>query len=268
MPTVVDLHFNLLFSFSSPSILSFVPVGHKLIQYGISHSEISVWVKWACLTKHMNDNTLVNKWLECKSTPSALECNGTKAEDEYGVDCMSWSVTEYRLCTNAERNYCRNMDNDEYGPWCYVKSSNIHREKSYCDIEYYDIEINSTKCRATPGGISYAGRRAYSETNQECLQWINAPSFVFNSVNNALLLNNYCRNFNDSANKDKYPWCFIEQDGMINSDYCVIPLCSEAAAGSYAECKINRQGLEYKGKLYKTHDGHVCFPWYRFIKEQ
>ena len=86
----------------------------------------------------MNCSTtnIENARLECKSTLNGLEYNGTVSEDEYGAECAPWSQTTYRSCkyTEAESNYCRNMNNDEYGPWCYVRDKHGDIYKSYCDF--------------------------------------------------------------------------------------------------------------------------------------
>ena len=94
---------------------------------------------------------------ECKSTPNGLEYNGTVSEGEHLGECIPWSVTEYRDNSKAENNYCRNMDNDNFGPWCYYYNSD-QSQRTYCDIPHCaDLIDNNTECRRTPSGGKYAG---------------------------------------------------------------------------------------------------------------
>ena len=51
---------------------------------------------------------------ECISTQ---KYNGTMSITSHGSKCLPWSCSSG---INEESNYCRNIDGDKHGPWCYV----------------------------------------------------------------------------------------------------------------------------------------------------
>ena len=74
--------------------------------------------------------------------------------------------------------------------------------------------------------------------------------------NDIYAVKNSCRNPNNII----HPWCYtMNQEHSYG--YCMIPMCSEPAAGTHPECKHDRLGMEYQGKMNKTISGHACVPW-------
>ena len=118
------------------------------------------------------------------------------SEDKLSRQCIAWNVTEYRDCkySEAESNYCRNMDDDNYGPWCYVYDK-YGEIDSYCDIPHcLDIENNNTECRTTPRAKKYAGTLSVSYSGSKCLYWANETYSHYSFLSS---WKNYCRYFED-----------------------------------------------------------------------
>ena len=71
---------------------------------------------------------------------------------------------------------------------------------------------------------------------------------------------NFCRN--PFSEYSLGPWCLIKDNKQnISIGQGNVPMCSEPAVGVYNECKTDRKGLTYQGKLNITHHGHSCLPW-------
>ncbi|XP_071178210.1 putative macrophage stimulating 1-like protein [Mytilus edulis] len=52
-------------------------------------------------------------------------------------------------------NYCRNPDNEEYGPWCYTTNPDVRWE--FCDIPYCEGADNPGKAHWKRGWQRYKG---------------------------------------------------------------------------------------------------------------
>ena len=55
-----------------------------------------------------------------------------KVVDQYGVNTDEFPDKD----VESANNYCRNIDGDELGPWCYVQTEDVHYKKTHCDIPY------------------------------------------------------------------------------------------------------------------------------------
>lgn len=66
---------------------------------------------------------------DCKSTRTGQFYNGTIAQTAKGERCITWNEakryknnvvvwSDYKL--DEDQNYCRNIDDDQLGPWCFV----------------------------------------------------------------------------------------------------------------------------------------------------
>ena len=96
--------------------------------------------------------------IECKYTQAGLDYNGTLSCAGSGwhkYKCLPWSDNNI----NEESNYCRNINADKKGPWCYLADV----WKGYCDIPYCKdcyIPFDDTmrkECKSTRDGLSYNG---------------------------------------------------------------------------------------------------------------
>ena len=136
-------------------------------------------------------------------------------------------------------------------------------------------ELNSTmfsqskdECKETRMGETYTGKKSTTIKGFACQHWaLQYPNkhvigskdeeFIDGSINAA---QNFCRNPSYSSYG---PWCFTTIH-EVPSDFCLIPMCSEPAASVHPECKVDRQGVSYQGKIDKAANGKSCLPWYLF----
>ena len=117
-------------------------------------------------------------------------------------------------------------------------------------------------------GLDYTGTVAITILGDQCQPWIDQHPYKHTigthdhefPEKNVTLANNYCRSVNNAKHG---PWCYTMNTEHRNG-FCLIPMCSEAAAGVHPECKHDRQGTQYMGKISHTVDGHVCLPWTLF----
>ena len=70
----------------------------------------------------------------CKTTVTGTDYVGTISQTMYGDPCQMWSshyphphyytgIFDYEFPENnvtEANNYCRNVNSDNYGPWCYT----------------------------------------------------------------------------------------------------------------------------------------------------
>ena len=195
---------------------------------------------------------------ECKSTRAGLIYNGTVSISAEGNSCLPW------LCSsniNEESNYCRNIDADIRGPWCYVshKGSKI---KQHCDIHYCsDVKIDNKECKSTRRGIEYAGTMAQTAGGKQCLKWPqDMHSFQFPDYN-ITLANNYCRNvWPEELEADVGPWCYTTIKQRETQASCDIPYCSNLTVDK-EECRRTADGFDYAGTMSTTIEGYQCQKW-------
>ena len=124
------------------------------------------------------------------------------------------------------------------------------------------------ECKTTRAGLDYMGTESRTMTGHKCQAWNSQKphqheigctdkEFPEKDVD---LAKNYCRN---PDNDTQGPWCYTA-DLEKKYDYCMIHMCSEPAAGIHPECKDDRRGLDYQGKINHSREGHVCMPWVSF----
>lgn len=126
--------------------------------------------------------------------------------------------------------------------------------------------LDNKECKKTFKGVNYMGTKSQTTHGDQCQMWssqhpnrhgIGRYDHDF-PENNVTLAKNYCRN----VGKRKYgPWCYTTTPGRRRG-YCSIPLCSE-----HAECKRDRQGKKYMGKISQTVNGQICLPWTLFANK-
>lgn len=189
---------------------------------------------------------------ECKSTQAGLDYRGTTSKATDGFECLPW------LCSSnitEESNYCRNIDRDKKGPWCYIDIYGI--EKRYCNIPYCSdcyipaFNLSTRKeCKLTRAGLDYNGTMSHAYDGSECLPWLCSSNINEES--------NYCRN---ADGDERGPWCYVDVEyGYKDRRLCDIPYCSWQDI-DHKECKSTRRGIEYAGTMSKTADGQECQLW-------
>ncbi|CAH1799071.1 unnamed protein product [Owenia fusiformis] len=86
-----------------------------------------------------------NLTMFCKLSVTGEEYTGHMSETRGGHKCMQWSKQrphEHTLgstdrefidgSVKAAKNYCRNVNSDPLGPWCYTTNKRV--EFDYCDV--------------------------------------------------------------------------------------------------------------------------------------
>ena len=73
---------------------------------------------------------------ECKLDNIGIAYRGTVNTTHTGKTCQSWEVTSPHHHTHTrlftEKNFCRNPDYEDFGPWCYTIDENTKYES--CNI--------------------------------------------------------------------------------------------------------------------------------------
>ncbi|CAG2185761.1 unnamed protein product [Mytilus edulis] len=83
------------------------------------------------------------KTKECLTTIEGLDYTGTVNSTRSGFSCREWARVALNMTENTKQllgdshNYCRNPDNDRYGPWCYTYDHEPDAEQwGYCGIPF------------------------------------------------------------------------------------------------------------------------------------
>ncbi|CAG0900576.1 unnamed protein product [Darwinula stevensoni] len=182
------------------------------------------------------------------------------------------SKTHEAACSLAEPDaWCTTFVKEETALLCPPPRKHVSKTKR----EKEEVgKVMYPDCLLTVKGKEYMGRVNVTETGKSCLRW-DAPElrkiydadpiYKFDAYPGLLyeefFLNlnpasheNFCRN---PTTKDR-PWCFVDDDGEIHSEYCRIPLCDDKRA---PECKLTQKGGEYMGVKNITISGFPCNSW-------
>ena len=229
--------------------------------------------RWEYCLIHMCSEPPSGTHPECKYDRMGLNYQGNLDHTMYGHTCDLWvRKTRYSEHLFPDEivdhafNYCRNPNKEKGGPWCYKTGSKNIRE--YCMIHICTEPRSDaqTDCKQDRLGLNYKGKTDHtiSGTGHACIPWIStsyrdySDMFYNESIDEAF---NYCRNpYNSFIKSSIMPWCF--KLGEYGSwEYCLIHICSEAPLDSESECKKDRHGVSYRGKINYTVNGHACIPW-------
>ncbi|XP_059483770.1 uncharacterized protein LOC132201555 [Neocloeon triangulifer] len=156
----------------------------------------------------------------------AVNCKLTKIGNDYlgnvdktlsGKICENWSraFSENELkdfqfpegSAKAAKNFCRNPDGDERGPWCFVLAG----QREYCNVPFCNTEEN---CRLTGVGQEYQGSVSTSVSGNKCQHW------KFEDLSDT----NSCANPTGSS---LGPWCFVQNldTNLVEMEPCDVPIC-------------------------------------------
>ncbi|CAH1786988.1 unnamed protein product, partial [Owenia fusiformis] len=197
----------------------------------------------------------------CKFSEMGTEYRGTLSQTWSGKSCQRWdsqspwSHTPYKGSQFPEgsvsgaNNYCRNPDNEQFGPWCFTTDPATRWE--YCSVPFCD-------CKMTPLGKMYRGSLSTSVSGYTCQEWdrqIPNPHPVFKNEDfpdrTVKEAGNYCRN---PTNEPGGPWCYIDDPKADTTswEYCLLDYC---------DCKLDNIGSDYQGTISQTADGIQCQHW-------
>ncbi|XP_062980539.1 plasminogen [Elgaria multicarinata webbii] len=170
---------------------------------------------------------------------------GTTVLTVSGKKCQAWSsMTPHRHTktpsafpdADLRKNYCRNPDNDDKGPWCYTTDPSTRWE--YCNLRKCVDTVQQQRpqqqqptlapnlgCRLGKGG-EYRGKIASTTSGKTCQEWrLQTPhrhdSFTPQTHPRSGLERNHCRNPDGDING---PWCYTT-DPDTPWEYCDIPKC-------------------------------------------
>ena len=220
-----------------------------------------------CLIHLCSEKTAVEIYPECKDNGYGMDYKGKISITKMGHKCMLWTLTNYVYfpyfpddSLDDALNYCRNPGGVYSGPWCMIANSPT-QQWGYCKINRCNTSHIETydKCKLNRRGMSYQGKVNHTTYDEPCIPWTmtkyNSDNFPDDSVQDA---SNFCRNpIADSLG----PWCYFMVDEVRMWDYCAIHMCSEPLPGIHAECKHDRRGLDYQGKINITWTGQACSHW-------
>ena len=169
---------------------------------------------------------------DCVAPPQSEEEIGCKVQ--FGTDytgkanitvsgrvCQKWTVNSPHPSyhqTVGEHNYCRNPDDDDFGPWCYTLDPQIGWE--HCEIpECVTQPVDKIDCRPMDGS-DYTGVKSTTRSGRTCKKWSDISVFAH------LGDHNHCR---DPVNMNALI-CFTTDVKML-WDYCDVPVCVPRTKG-------------------------------------
>lgn len=199
------------------------------------------------------------EYTQCKLSPLGLEYTGSISRSEIGKLCQSWStekpihpidpsITDDKFPDQSlknAKNYCRNPNSDPKGPWCYTIDRNLINDTCGIPVCY------SYDCKITGIGMDYGGLMDTTISGKVCLSWdklrkkVKKRRFKYETYEQKKFskwsfpdesrgsAENFCRNPDGDSGG---PWCFVESDskeyGVVQKDYCNIPLCDDEVTPS------------------------------------
>ncbi|XP_043835075.1 hepatocyte growth factor-like protein isoform X1 [Dromiciops gliroides] len=196
---------------------------------------------------------------------NGISYRGTVATTAEGIPCQHWNhkfPTDHKYTPNArnglEKNYCRNPDSDQQGPWCYTTNPKIRFQT--CGIK----TCQEATC-FTCNGEDYRGSLDYTESGRECQRWdLQYPHrhpYKPNKYPDKSLDDNYCRN-PDSSER---PWCYTT-DPQQEREFCSIPRCpligqQQPPPKHTTHSCFKGKGENYRGTANTTATGIPCQRW-------
>ena len=81
--------------------------------------------------------TVTGSAASCKTTLKGVDYRGSISKTKGGIPCQRWSSQiphkhKEDPYSKQDANYCRNPDNEPFGPWCYTTDPYIRWD--YCDV--------------------------------------------------------------------------------------------------------------------------------------
>ncbi|CAC5400511.1 MRC [Mytilus coruscus] len=82
--------------------------------------------------------------LKCRMNLIGASYRGNISRTKSGRLCQAWSSQtpqkhRFSESLSDQKNYCRNPDNEPYGPWCYT--TDVNQRWEYCDTPYCDETV-------------------------------------------------------------------------------------------------------------------------------
>uniref|UniRef100_A0A8B9IRQ4 Plasminogen n=1 Tax=Amazona collaria TaxID=241587 RepID=A0A8B9IRQ4_9PSIT len=210
--------------------------------------------------------------LQCKKG-IGKDYRGTEAKTQRGIPCQMWAektphrpnyTPEKHPKAGLDRNYCRNPDGDENGPWCYTTDPATRFD--YCNIPECDNQVMHTgeaprvECMRC-NGEDYHGEVSRTESGLACQRWDaqepHMHGFTLKHFPEKDLKMNYCRN----PDGELRPWCFTTSPTK-RWEYCNIPHCTSPprVSGPGSQC-LSGKGEGYRGRIATTESGNACQHW-------
>lgn len=132
----------------------------RFMKFEIGCFTIDPEVRWQRCLVPTCEHPPTSSTANCKTNRRGLQYMGTTNSTINMKVCWPWSLFRRRLMTigrffnesyDAAFNYCRNIDNDPIGPWCFNCKSNCGSkkfrtfEKGYCGIPICDVSTRQNE---------------------------------------------------------------------------------------------------------------------------
>ncbi|CAG2214421.1 PLG [Mytilus edulis] len=114
------------------------------------------------------------KGQQCRMNLLGANYGGNISKTRSGRTCQAWGSQtpqkhKFGKKLADQKNFCRNPDNEPYGPWCYT--TDLNKRWEYCAIPYCEKKVKPAKPigkkvkPAKPIGYNYALRRKASQSS-------------------------------------------------------------------------------------------------------
>lgn len=204
-----------------------------------------------CDISDCNDGTPKTCWSE------DAPYEGKISETVTGLTCQHWSKNrphepKYRpRRPKFSKNYCRNPDNDENGPWCYTTDPDVRFE--YCDVPKCE-DADDSFSSSSESGDYYGDSASSSDENDYQIDW---NDLLGESLAYSLYYDDgYYDGHNFNSDYDAYDYNSTEFENEKEPEL------------SCQTLSLAIPGSDYIGMKSTTISGRRCQNWHDQVENQ